>query len=155
MKKAATLTIAAALIASVSLAGCVPASNAQLGSTTGAVLGGVLGNQVGKGNGKVAATIAGTIIGSAIGGQIGAQWDAYDQQNVNNAVYTGQPKAWQNPNNGYSYTATPGNVYQSTYQGYNTECRPVTVAARLPNGQYQNIQMNACRDGSGVWRQVS
>lgn len=151
MKTTATFKIAAAaVITGLVLTGC-QANNAQIGSTTGAVLGGVLGNQVGKGRGKTAATILGTIIGSSIGGSIGRNMDAQDQQYVNNAVYSGQQTSWKNPNTGYSYTATPGQVYNANVQGQQTVCRPVTVVGYI-DGQQQNIQMNACRDGSGQWR---
>ncbi len=151
MKKTATLKIAAAtLIAGLVMAGCNP-NNAQIGSTTGAVLGGVIGNQFGKGNGKTAATILGTIIGSSIGGQIGRNMDARDRQYVNNAVYSGRQTSWQNPQTGYHYTATPGPVYNTTVQGQQTICRPVTIVGYI-DGQQQNVQMNACRDHTGQWR---
>jgi uncharacterized protein YcfJ len=152
MKRTATLKIAAAtVIAGLVMTGCNP-NNAQIGSTTGAVLGGVIGNQIGKGNGRTAAIIAGTVIGSAIGGQIGRNMDAQDRQYVNNAVYSGQQTSWQNPNTGYSYTATPGQVYNTTTaQGQTTVCRPVTVVGFI-DGQQQNVQMNACRDNNGQWR---
>lgn len=155
MKRTATLKIAAAtIIAGLVMTGC-NANNAQIGSTTGAVLGGVIGNQIGKGNGKTAATILGTIIGSSIGGQIGRNMDAQDRQYVNNAVYSGQQTSWQNPNTGYRYTATPGQVYNTTTtQGQPTVCRPVTVVGYI-DGQQQNVQMNACRDNTGQWRSTN
>ena len=120
----------------------------------GAVLGGVAGNQFGKGDGKIAATIAGTMIGSYIGGQMGAQMDAYDRQQVGNAIATGRPAQWQNQSTGYSYTATPGNIYNSTYQGQQAACRPVTVMGYI-NGQPQQINMNACRGANGQWQAVN
>ncbi len=152
MKRTATFKIAAAtVITGLVMTGC-GANNAQLGSTTGAVLGGVIGNQFGKGKGRTAAIIAGTVIGSAIGGNIGRNMDAQDRQYVNNAVYSGQQTSWQNPTTGHSYTATPGQVYNTTtQQGQQTVCRPVTVVGFV-DGQQQNIQMNACRDNNGQWR---
>ena len=154
MIKTATFKIAATvLVASVALAGCNPPNNAQSGSMMGAVLGGVAGHQFGKGDGKIAATIAGTMIGSYIGGQMGAQMDARDQQYVNNAIYSGRPASWQNQNTGYSYTATPGNIYNANYQGNTTVCRPVTVVGYI-NGQQQNVQMNACKGANGQWQAV-
>ncbi len=152
MIKTATFKVAiAALVSSFALAGCVPQNNAQGGAMMGAVLGGVAGNQLGKGNGKIAATIAGTMLGSYVGGQMGAQMDQQDQQYLNNAVATGRPAQWQNPNTGYSYTATPGQTYTQAYQGQNTVCRPVTVVGYI-NGQQQNINMNACRGADGQWQ---
>lgn len=149
--KNTTLKIAATLaLSGLILTGC-NGSNAQLGSTTGAVIGGVIGKQIGKGRGNTAATIAGTIIGSQIGGMIGAQMDSQDRQYVNNAVYSGQQTSWQNQQTGHRYTATPGQVYNANYQGQQTVCRPVTVVGYI-DGQQQNIQMNACRDGSGQWQ---
>ncbi|TXH73440.1 MAG: glycine zipper 2TM domain-containing protein [Thiothrix sp.] len=154
MFKTTTKVAAIVLATSFALAGCNPPNNAQGGAMMGAVLGGVAGNQFGKGDGKIAATIAGTMLGSYIGGQIGASMDAYDQQQVGSAIYSGRPATWQNPNTGYTYTATPGNIYNSNYQGQQTACRPVTVVGYI-NGQQQNIQMNACRGANGQWQAVN
>ena len=151
MNNTATLKIAATVaLSGLILVGC-NASNSQIGSTTGAVLGGVIGKQLGKGRGNTAATIAGTIIGSQIGGMLGAQMDNQDRQYVDSAVYTGQQQTWQNPQTGHSYQATPGNIQNVTYQGRQTQCRPVTVVANI-NGQPQNMQMNACKAPNGQWQ---
>ena len=151
MTNTATFKVATAVVlSSLLFTGC-NTNNAQLGSTTGAVLGGVIGNQFGKGNGKTAAIIAGTVLGSMVGGNIGRQMDARDQQYVSSAVHTGQSTSWQNPQTGHRYTATPGRVQNATYQGQQTQCRPVTVVGYI-DGQQQNVQMNACKGANGQWQ---
>ncbi|WP_020560387.1 glycine zipper 2TM domain-containing protein [Thiofilum flexile] len=134
--------------------GMAPASNAQTGAITGSVLGGVIGHQFGKGDGKNAATVVGAILGGYIGGNIGAQFDTQDQAYLNNSLASGRPATWQNPNTGYSYTATPGPVYQTTYQNQPAVCRPATVQAVI-DGRVQNVQMKACRGSDGQWRDAS
>lgn len=149
-KNIALKTTAAIAISGLMLSACNTTNNTQMGSATGAVIGGVIGHQLGGGRGKTAATIAGTVIGSYIGGNIGAQMDMQDRQRVHNAVYSGQQQSWQNQTTGHSYTATPGRVYNTTYQGHQTQCRPVSVIGYI-DGRQENIQMNACRNTNGQW----
>lgn len=151
LKAAAGVT---ALAATLALSGCntgAPMNNAQTGAIAGSVLGGIVGNQFGKGDGKRVAAIAGAILGGYIGGQMGQRMDAQDRGYIGNAVNTGQPARWQNANTGYSYTATPGQVYQANYQGQPTSCRPVFVDGYI-DGRVERIQMNACRAPNGQWQ---
>ncbi|MBK8453177.1 MAG: glycine zipper 2TM domain-containing protein [Thiofilum sp.] len=156
MKLSIRILTALGLTATV-LVGCgggamiPPPSNAQTGAITGSVIGGVIGHQFGKGDGQKAATILGTIIGGYIGGNIGAQMDQQDQANVANSIATGRPATWQNPNTGYTYTAKPGPVYQTTYQNQSTVCRPATIQAVI-NGRMENVTMKACRAPNGQWQ---
>lgn len=136
----------ATLITAAVLAGCgggAPMSNETGGAIAGSVLGGVIGHQFGQGDGNTAATIAGTVLGGYIGSRIGSQ---YDRQYVGQAVTTGRPVSWQNPDTGYRYTATPGRTYTTNSQ----VCRPVHVAGYI-DGRQENIQMTACRQPNGQW----
>lgn len=149
MRTFITRTLAAS-IAALTLAGCAgtaPINNAQTGAALGAVVGGIAGNQFGEGEGRTAATIIGTMLGSYLGGQWGAQLDARDQQYLGQAVYTGKPTNWYNPNTGYQYQVTPG----QTYQANATTCRPVTIVGSI-DGRQQNIQTQACKNPQGQWR---
>lgn len=142
--------LASALMTTVFMAGCTEMTNTQGGTITGAVVGGIVGNQIGKGTGRDVATIAGAVLGGYIGGQVGAQMDANDRQYVGQAVNSGRPVAWQNPNTGYRYNAQPGPVYRVN----NTVCRPVTVVGYI-DGRQQNVQMRACQNGRGQWQAVN
>lgn len=143
-----------ALASALVLAGCVgtaPMNNAQTGAMVGAVLGGVAGNQFGDGEGSTAMTILGTMLGSYLGSQWGAQLDARDQQYLGQSVYSGRPASWQNPNTGYQYNVTPGQIYRANVNNQSTVCRPVTIVGRI-DGRNQNIQTQACQDSSGQWQ---
>lgn len=136
----------AAIVATSVLAGCgggAPMSNATTGAIAGSVLGGVVGHQFGHGDGNTAATVVGAVLGGYIGSQIGSQ---YDRQYLGQAVATGRPVSWQNPDTGYRYTATPGQTYNTN----NQECRPVHVTGYI-NGRAENVQMTACRQPGGQW----
>ena len=139
-----------ALLSTLLISGCGSMNNTQGGTITGAVVGGIVGNQIGKGLGNDVATVAGAVLGGYIGGQVGAQMDANDRQYVGQAVNSGRPVAWQNPNTGYRYNAQPGPVYRVN----NTVCRPVTVVGYI-DGRQQNVQMRACQNGRGQWQAVN
>ncbi len=137
----------ATLVATSILAGCgggAPISNATTGAIAGSVVGGVIGHQFGRGDGNDAATIAGALLGGYIGSQMGSQ---YDRQYLGQAVTTGRPVSWQNPDTGVRYTATPGQTFTAAN---NQVCKPVTVVG-YSNGQPQNVQMTACRQPNGQW----
>jgi uncharacterized protein YcfJ len=136
----------AAIVATSVLAGCgggAPMNNATTGAIAGSVIGGVIGHQFGRGDGNDAATIAGAILGGYIGSQMGSQ---YDRQYLGQAVTTGRPVSWQNPETGYRYTATPG----QTYTNNNRVCKKVMVTG-YSNGAPQNVQMTACQQADGSW----
>ncbi len=148
MQHLMTKTLTASVLAvTLTLAGCgggAPMNNATTGAIAGSVLGGVVGHQFGEGDGKDLATIAGAVLGGYIGSQMGSQ---YDRQYLGQAVATGSPVSWQNPQTGYRYTATPGQTYRtSTAQ----VCRPVNVTGYI-DGRAENIQMRACRQPNGQW----
>jgi len=141
-------TIAAVTITTtLALAGCgggAPMNNGQTGAIAGSVLGAVVGHQFGEGDGKDVATIAGALLGGYIGAQMGSQ---YDRQQLGQAVATGSPRSWQNPDTGYRYNATPGQTYRTSN---NQVCRPVNVTGYI-DGRQENVQMRACRQPNGQW----
>lgn len=150
MKHTVMRTVAAATLAATTLVGCVgaPMDNATTGAIAGSVLGGVVGHQFGHGDGNDLATVAGAILGGYLGSQIGSQ---YDRQRLGQAVASGRPVSWQNPDTGYRYSATPGPIYRTSNSQV---CRPVNVTGYI-DGRQQNIQMRACRQPNGQWVAVN
>lgn len=73
------------------------------GAIIGAIIGGVIGNQVAKGE-RGAGTVVGAGIGAAIGSSIGCKMQEEDQRRaevaLNEALATGRPASWRNPNTG-------------------------------------------------------
>lgn len=150
MKRTILRVTAVATLATTTLIGCVgaPMDNATTGAIAGSVLGGVVGHQFGKGDGNDLATVAGALLGGYLGSQMGSQ---YDRQRLGQAVSSGSPVSWQNPDTGYRYNATPG----QTYVANNSQvCRPVNVTGYI-DGRQENIQMRACRQPNGQWVTVN
>lgn len=125
-----------------------------LGSAAGGALGGLLGNQLGKGSGNTLMTIAGVVGGALAGGYVGRNMDPTDQACIGQTLEhtpTAQTVAWQNPNSGSSYWVTPTQNYQAPN---GEQCRNY-ISQAVINGQTQQIENTACRDGNGVWRAVA
>jgi surface antigen len=125
-----------------------------LGSAAGGALGGLLGNQLGKGSGNTLMTIAGVVGGALAGGYVGRNMDPTDQACIGQTLEhtpTAQTVAWQNPNSGSSYWVTPTENYQAPN---GEQCRNY-ISQAVINGQTQQIENTACRDGNGAWRAVA
>ena len=150
MKRTIIRIAAVATLATTTLIGCVgaPMDNATTGAIAGSVLGGVVGHQFGKGDGNDLATVAGALLGGYLGSQMGSQ---YDRQRLGQAVSSGAPVSWQNPDTGYRYNATPGQTYRTSSSQV---CRPVNVTGYI-DGRQENIQMRACRQPNGQWVTVN
>ncbi|AHE99082.1 RT0821/Lpp0805 family surface protein [Thioalkalivibrio paradoxus] len=137
-------------ILAVSLGGCATQpTQQQTGAAVGGVLGGLLGTQVGAGSGRTAAIIAGTLAGAMIGGAIGRSMDATDQRQVYHTLETvpdNRTVAWNNPNTGHQYQATPVRTYQSAGQ----DCREYRIHGEI-DGRPETIVGTACRDAQGRW----
>ncbi|WP_026789399.1 RT0821/Lpp0805 family surface protein [Pleomorphomonas oryzae] len=137
------------------LAGCAtgPNQNQTLGTLAGAVGGAALGSAFGSGSGKVAAIAAGALVGGFLGNQIGASLDAESQQyNYNASVQaldTGAPQQWRNPQNGVYGTVAPGPVAYVN----NRTCRPYTNTVYI-DGQPQVARGTACQNPDGSWQVV-
>ena len=136
--------------------GQVGVNNTTGGTLIGAGLGGLLGNQFGGGSGKAFTTLAGVLVGGLVGSQVGKSMDEADvayanrsQQNALNNGVSGQPVAWQNPDNGHNGTIVP----QPAYQSNGTYCREFTQTITV-GGQTQNGYGTACRQPDGSWKIV-
>ncbi len=151
LKKLVIVGLAASM-----LAGCATGGgnqNATLGTLAGAVGGAALGSAFGQGSGKVAAIAAGALVGGFLGNQIGASLDA-DSQRQNytasvQALDTGAPQQWQNPQTGAYGTVSPGPVIYSN----DRYCRPYTNTVYI-DGQPQVARGTACRNPDGSWQVI-
>ncbi len=76
----------------------------NVGKGVGAVAGALLGSQIGGGRGQLAAVAAGTLAGYWVGGNVGRYLSQADRagisQATNQAIYSGQPVSWSNPDTG-------------------------------------------------------
>ena len=142
-----------ALCSAVALAGCTNyGRQEQSGMVIGGALGGLLGSQVsGKHDDwRTAAIIAGTMAGVAIGGSIGRTMDEVDRMKTAQtleAVRTGVPSTWRNPDTGNQYSVTPTRT-NMTSAG---PCRDYTINA-LIEGRQETVHGTACRQPNGSWR---
>ena len=142
-----------ALCSAVALAGCTNYGHQeQSGMVIGGALGGLLGSQVsGKhDNWRTAAIIAGTMAGAAIGGSIGRTMDDVDRMKTGQtleAVRTGVPSTWRNPDTGVQYSVTPTRTTMTA----TGPCRDYTINA-LIEGRQETVHGTACRQADGTWR---
>lgn len=140
------------LCSALALAACTSyGRQEQTGMVVGGALGGLLGSQVsGKHDDwRTAAIIAGTMAGAAIGGSIGQTMDEVDRMKTAQsleAVRTGVPSAWQNPDTGNQYSVTPTRTFV-TAEG---PCREYTINA-LIGGRQETVYGTACRQPDGSW----
>ncbi|RKZ36557.1 MAG: hypothetical protein DRQ49_17750 [Gammaproteobacteria bacterium] len=140
-------------IASLSLAsfgGCqatMPSKQA-MGTVGGAGMGAIIGSRFGKGEGRVAAVAVGTLLGAVAGSAIGASMDQSDTVKTQQALNTGEPVAWTNPNSKDQYTVTPvGNFTNSKGQN----CRNYTTVAVI-DGNRETLEGSACQQPDGTWK---
>jgi len=101
---AAASLFAAPGIANAGVFSCDAAGGKQEGgAVVGAIIGGIVGNQVAKRE-RGAGTVVGAGIGAAIGSSIGCKMQEEDarraQAALDEALATGQPTSWRNPNSG-------------------------------------------------------
>jgi surface antigen len=135
------------------LAGCTNyGRQEQTGMVIGGALGGLLGSQVSRKHDdwRTAAIIAGTMVGAAIGGSVGQTMDEVDRMNTARsleAVRTGVPSTWRNPDTGNQYSVTPTRTFGTTAG----PCRDYTIDA-LIEGRQETVRGTACREPDGSWR---
>jgi len=140
------------LCSALALAACTSyGRQEQTGMVVGGALGGLLGSQVsGKHDDwRTAAIIAGTMAGAAIGGSIGQTMDEVDRMKTAQsleAVRTGVPATWQNPDTGNQYSVTPTRTFVTS----DGPCREYTINA-LIGGQQETVYGTACRQPDGSW----
>ena len=103
----------------------------NVGKGVGAVAGALLGSQIGGGRGKLAAVAAGTLAGYWVGGKVGQHLSQRDRagiaQATSQAMYTGQPASWRNPDSGARTRVTVRDV-----QSYSNAQHLKPALAQLP-----------------------
>jgi surface antigen len=101
--------VAVAVLSALAVAGPVCAqeelfTKENIGRAVGAAAGALLGSQVGQGSGKVAAVAVGTLAGYWAGGAVGRRLSQNDRAGIahttQDALDTGQPQTWRNPDSG-------------------------------------------------------
>ncbi|WP_246329547.1 RT0821/Lpp0805 family surface protein [Chthonobacter rhizosphaerae] len=141
----------------VTLAGCASdptvGQKASLGTLAGAVGGAAIGSAFGSGSGRIAAVAAGALIGGFVGNQIGARMDEQDRQyyyaSQVQALNTGAPQRWSNPQTGVYGDVQTG----PTYYVNNSQCREY-VSTIYIDGRPETARGQACRNPDGSWRPV-
>ncbi len=145
-----------AVVAGGLLGACQSNNQGQIGGTiVGGAAGGILGSQIGGGSGRTVATIAGTLLGAWVGNSVGRSLDQQSQYQAQQAhvqaLNSGQPIQWNNPNNGNYGSVTP------MRDGYNQRsgayCREFQTQI-VVGGQVQNAYGTACQQPDGSWRIV-
>jgi len=129
-------------------------SKTDVGVAAGVVTGGIAGSFIGNGAGNVAAIIGGGLLGGILGGEIGASMDhadqaAYDRASQN-AMDSGRPRSWKNPNSGNHGTITPHERYVDEQGNY---CREYTQKITV-DGKTHIGHGTACHEADGTWRIV-
>ncbi|HEX9703541.1 MAG TPA: RT0821/Lpp0805 family surface protein [Rhodospirillales bacterium] len=158
--KSTTKFAAAALAASVLLAGCVTDGNQKqlAGGLLGAGLGGFAGSKIGGGKGQLAAVAAGTLIGALVGGGIGQSLDNIDKTYAEraftrvNAAPVGQTVAWNNPDTGNHGTITA--VRDGTNTRTGAYCREYQTTVTV-GGRNEQAYGTSCRQPDGSWQIVN
>jgi len=120
MRRASALIVAGCLVSAQPVAAQSALDNISkedIGRVLGGVGGALIGSQIGDGKGKLVAVAAGALGGLFLGGEIGKRIDQRDQQGIaqtsQEALNTGQPVSWENPDTGTSSTAR---VTETTYR---------------------------------------
>ena len=146
--------VAIVLLAVIVLTGCSTIENnpkTAIGGLGGAAFGGLIAAAAGGGG----PAIAGAVIGGALlGGLVGNMLDERDKrlqaeaaQKALESAPSGQPVAWNNPDNGHSGTVTVTNTYQQS----GTYCREYQQTVTI-GGKQENAYGTACRQPDGSWK---
>ncbi len=148
-------------IANAGVFSCDAAGGKQEGGAViGALIGGVIGNQVAKGE-RGAGTVVGAGIGAAIGSSVGCKMQEEDQRRaevaLNEALATGRPTSWRNPNSGAYGEIRPisssnGGVWMSPGR-VNVRATPSTRARIV--GRFDAGEVFNGRSYNGGWVKVA
>ncbi len=109
----------------------------NVGKGVGAVAGALLGSQIGGGRGKLAAVAAGTLAGYWVGGKVGRHLSQQDRQGIaqatSQAMYSGQPASWHNPDTGARTHVSVRNV-----PSYSSNRKLKSALTQLPAVEFIN-----------------
>ena len=158
MRRTGLKTIVLILLVALLETGCAT-MEANPKTTIGALGGGALGGLIaGAAGGNPAAIAASVIGGMLVGGLVGNLLDERDKRLASEATQkalesapTGQPVAWQNPDNGHSGTVVVVQTYQTATANY---CREFQQTVTI-GGQPQSASGTACRQPDGSWKVVN
>ena len=146
MKKNILSLVALSLL----LSGCNMGPGQGLGQIAGGGIGALLGSQVGGGRGRLVATAIGAVLGATAGGMIGKGFDDRDKQEVScaasDALNTGQPVQWKNPQNGHHGEIRP----QPVQYDQGRPCRRFSHLAYI-DGKPVTIHGTAYQAQDGSW----
>jgi surface antigen len=147
--------VTAAVLVTVTLAGCTGGDNQRAGTVIGALAGGLAGAQFGRGTGQLAAVGVGTLLGAAIGGEVGRSMDATDRrlmaettEHALNEAPRNTATQWRNPDSGHYGTITPLNTTEPRPGVY---CREYQQTVTV-GGETQQAYGTACRQPDGQWK---
>ena len=125
----------------------------------GAVAGALLGSQIGGGRGKLAAVAVGTLAGYWVGGNVGRYLSNTDRAGISQAttqaIYSGQPVSWQNPDTGARTNVTVRDVPRNSSNKYSNNKHLKPALTQLPpveliNAYYSPTANINVRGGPGT-----
>jgi surface antigen len=129
-------------------------SKTDVGTAVGVVGGGLVGSAIGGGAGQVVAIIGGGLLGGFLGNQIGQSLDNADRARYDSAsqqaMETGQSRAWSNHESGHHGRITPHKRYRNDEGQY---CRQYTQTIYV-DGKARRGKGTACRQQDGTWKIV-
>ena len=150
MKKLACVAIISVFFVS----GCADMGpKQQTGGGLGAVVGAMIGSQLGLGGDELTGALLGGLVGSLVGSEIGRLLDKEDQRRLaearQQALSTGEPADWSNPDSGNSGQVTPQRSYTSA--GMSCYEYDMDIAA---GGKEETSTHAACEQSDGTWKEV-
>jgi surface antigen len=128
------------------------ASKQGTGAVVGAGTGAAAGAAIAK-NDALGAVVGG-LVGGLIGSEVGRRMDQRDQNQLTRTFEynpTGRSTEWNNPDTGYSYSATP----TATFEREDRPCRRFTLEADVEGSSDEQVTGTACRRTDGTWEIVS
>lgn len=152
------MTLALAVILSLSACETDSGPKQTGGALIGAVVGGLLGSKIGGGSGQLVATAAGTLFGAYLGSETGRSLDRADRVYAERAAQrglesdrSGSSSNWVNPDTGHSGSVKPLNTYRSAD---GLHCRDYQQTITI-DGRSEIAHGTACREQDGTWRIVN
>ena len=114
----------------------------------------MLGSQIGGGRGKLAAVAAGTLAGYWVGGKVGRHLSQQDRLGIaratSQAMYSGQPTSWHNPDTGARTHVSVRNVPSYSTAKHLKPALTQLPAVELINAYYSPTANINVRSGPGT-----